>query len=160
MHEIKIIKGNMDDLEDLHQLWIQLIEYHHDIGNIGGFIYKSDRYDDLRKHLEKEIQHNKFCVMVAKLDGQSIGFAKANILSYPTFFEDNVFCMIGQIFVQEEFRGKGIGSRLINTIEEWAKEKDINQVRLGLNYKNKRSFSFYEKLDYKPTSITLKKRLK
>lgn len=52
---------------------------------------------------------------------------------------------IGGLFVKDSEIGKGIGSRLMDFIEDYAHSKGINHVRL---YSTKFAFNFYKKRGY------------
>lgn len=52
---------------------------------------------------------------------------------------------IGRIAVLEEFRGQGIGSKLVKVCEEEAKKQGFNKVKLAAQLE---SIPFYEKLGY------------
>ena len=53
------------------------------------------------------------------------------------------------IVVDKNYRGKGYGKRLMEKIEEWAKENNCNGIRLTSNANRKAAHLFYEKIGYK-----------
>lgn len=62
----------------------------------------------------------------------------------------NLF-FISNIFVEEEYRGKGLGKKLMLEIENSAKELGCNILRL--NTFNKKTDKFYLDVGYKQTII-------
>jgi ribosomal protein S18 acetylase RimI-like enzyme len=57
---------------------------------------------------------------------------------------------IRNLFIKPEFRGKGIGKKLMSFVENSAKEKNIERVFLSSNIS---VAGFYEKLGYKSIDI-------
>ena len=53
------------------------------------------------------------------------------------------------IVVDKNYRGKGYGKRLMEKIEEWAKENNCNGIRLTSNTNRKEAHLFYENMGYK-----------
>lgn len=53
---------------------------------------------------------------------------------------------IGGLFIKSSAIGKGIGTKLMDFIENYARSKNIRQVRL---YSTKFAFNFYKKRGYK-----------
>jgi putative acetyltransferase len=57
---------------------------------------------------------------------------------------------IRKMFVKAEFRGKeyGVGQRLLDTLETWARKHDMNYLCLGTVEKLKAAMRFYERNGY------------
>jgi GNAT superfamily N-acetyltransferase len=49
------------------------------------------------------------------------------------------------VVIDKKYRGKGYGKRLMEEMEEWAKENNCNGIRLT----SKEAHSFYKKMGYK-----------
>ena len=62
------------------------------------------------------------------------------------------------IYVDETFRGQGVGKLLLESFENWAKEKYEDFV-IEITYinNNENAQKFYESLGYKPVKTTLRK---
>lgn len=72
------------------------------------------------------------------------------------FYEyDGSFAQIGVFVVDEKYRGKGIGKKLLITAEKWAEEQGALKVLInsGNRDERKESHSFYNKMGYKAKSI-------
>ena len=59
------------------------------------------------------------------------------------------------IAVEEEYRGKSIGNKLLNILESTLIKEDINEIHLEVRVSNHKAIKFYEKHGYK--RIRLKK---
>lgn len=60
-----------------------------------------------------------------------------------TFLESKPFLEIGGLIVDENYRSKGIGRKLLQSIKEWAMKKDIHEIRVRSNVKRTRAHGFY-----------------
>lgn len=60
-----------------------------------------------------------------------------------TFLESKPFLEIGGLIVDENYRSKGIGRTLLESIKEWATKKDIHEIRVRSNVKRTRAHRFY-----------------
>lgn len=75
------------------------------------------------------------------------------------WYKDGNVAWIEDVFIDEAYRGKGIGSQAINAAEEIIKHKDgYNAVCIDVVPKNTNALSLYHKLGYDTLSmITLRK---
>ncbi len=62
------------------------------------------------------------------------------------------------IYVKSEHRKKGLGKKLINMAENWAKERGDRQIGLQVFINNKSAINLYEKLGYETESLSMIKR--
>ena len=62
-------------------------------------------------------------------------------------FDENGKAHIGRIAVQKDYRGKGNGTKIINVLEKYAKEKGYKECVLSAQLSAQ---GFDEKLGYKP----------
>jgi GNAT superfamily N-acetyltransferase len=93
-------------------------------------------------------------VLVAKLDGQVIGFAVLEIKEAPPFASlvPRMYAYISDFGVKKAFQNNGIGKQLFFACVEWAKEKDASSLELNVWEFNQKAITFYEKLGMKPLS--------
>jgi predicted N-acetyltransferase YhbS len=55
---------------------------------------------------------------------------------------------IGGLVVSPQWRHKGIAEKLLEIGKEWAKSKDIKQVRVRVNVMRKEAFDFYQHMGF------------
>lgn len=97
--------------------------------------------------------------LVAELDGEIVGMAG---LCSSLFYEyDGSYVRIVAFVVDTNHRRKGIGKKLIQEAENWA--KDQGAIAIGLNSGNrverKNAHQFYLNMGYKDKSIGFSKSL-
>ena len=95
-----------------------------------------------QNHLPDEVvyeEDTRFAVFVKDDSGNVVGGIRAN--AYWNY------CIIELLWLSEAVRGKGIGSKLMNAAETYARDKGFEYVRTEtLSFQAK---PFYEKLGYK-----------
>lgn len=80
-------------------------------------------------------------------------------LKYPKLEDDEYY--ISNLAVYSEFRGQGIGKKLLNAIEERVKEANYKKISLYVELDNNGAIKLYEKFGFKITkSVTFPLRLK
>ncbi|SDK26938.1 GNAT family N-acetyltransferase [Sediminibacillus albus] len=66
---------------------------------------------------------------------------------------------IYDVKLDEEQRGKGLGTRTMEALDEYAKSVGVKQIRLHVFGHNHRAKSLYEKTGYEVTDYHMQKRL-
>ena len=80
-----------------------------------------------------------------------IRFAKGKI------YNKNIL-ILEAIYVDETFRGQGVGKLLLESFENWAKEKyEDFVIEITHIYSNEKARKFYEQMGYTTSKITLRK---
>jgi GNAT superfamily N-acetyltransferase len=92
--------------------------------------------------LNKILLDNEHCAYAAIDEGKLIGWIHA---FYVINLESKSFVEIGGMVVDEYYRGKGIGKKLIEKVEGWAIQKECNRLRVRSNVKRKNAHKFYNR---------------
>ena len=130
------------------------------------------RYDAGRVAVERH-GDGAALVLVAVLDGLPqhllVADSEGNIIGAVLFLVDvpdpepwsqpRRFGYIEEVVVSEEYRGRGIGKRLLESISDWAKTQGLDEVGLHVWQRNHRATTFYESLGYEITRHTMRKCL-
>jgi len=74
-------------------------------------------------------------------------------------FKDLFYCDLHYIQVSPEYRNKGIGIKLMEKAQEWAKKQKCQEIRLGTNVHNKAAIGLYHKCGYKITRVLMEKKI-
>lgn len=59
------------------------------------------------------------------------------------------------MFVEEPYRGQGVGAQLAQRFLKWAKEQGAEQITVTAYAANERAIAFYQGLGFKPKNLTL-----
>ncbi|MEF7440702.1 arsinothricin resistance N-acetyltransferase ArsN1 family A [Paenibacillus lautus] len=96
-------------------------------------------------------QHqDRYAVIVAEYDNEVIGWASLNPYSQRCAY-DGVADL--SIYIDRAFRGKGVGSILLERLEEIAKEKDFYKIVLFTFPFNHGGQGLYHKLGYRDVGV-------
>ena len=89
-------------------------------------------------------------VFVAVVDEKVIGFCCTRI--YSSFCYSVRYAEINEIYVDDSFQHKGIGTALLTYAEEYLKDNNIVNIQLFTGGENFSAQTFYEKNGYEKTN--------
>lgn len=91
--------------------------------------------------------------------GEVIGWAHAYIRALIT---DPPNIELGGLVVDERYRSCGVGAKLVQRVENWARGRGIEAVFVRSNIKRERAHKFYQRIGYTvlKTSLTFHKWLR
>jgi len=72
---------------------------------------------------------SKSRLLVAEIDDKIAGFAKVDFLTIQKFFNETRILYVDDIYTMEEYRGKGVAKFVLEEVEKFAKEQDINWLK-------------------------------
>lgn len=91
------------------------------------------------------------CVMVAELNGTVVGMCTAQLLVSTA--EGGLAALVEDLVVDNEYRRRGIGKKLLLSVEKWASEKGARRLELLAYHNNTPALAFYEKMNWKCTRL-------
>ena len=119
--------------------------------NINSTIVVKDCYKNYLNSTERKI-------FIATQDNQVVGFCPIVIKTEKTVVKPIIF--LQALFVEQNFRHQKVATRLIETIENWAKENFNNSLlELEALNNNTYAFDFYRNLGFAPIRTTLRKNV-
>lgn len=103
--------------------------------------------DRIRKSLTKALSPStRSVIFLLCEDDVYKGFAFANIASGLESGGD--YLWINEIFIDDDFRNKGLASKIMYRIEEWSKESDIGYIACSTGMANIRAVNLYKNKGY------------
>ncbi|MEP2238410.1 MAG: GNAT family N-acetyltransferase [Maribacter sp.] len=118
-------------------------------------IRKSDvHYYDLNALMENP----RATVMVA-CDGDKI-VATGYALEKPArhYLDHKTFAYLGFMYTDPEYRGKGINGKIVATLQDWALNMGLTEIRLHVYEENEPAIKAYEKKGFKKHLIEMRLR--
>jgi ribosomal protein S18 acetylase RimI-like enzyme len=113
----------------------------------------------MRERCGKEAGH----ILVAEDgDGVVVGYAAVMTECSSTDEIDEVpysFGQLADLMVAAQYRGRGIGRKLIDACEEIARAAGRSEFRIGVLARNDRAHGVYRRLGFADHHITMRKRL-
>jgi GNAT superfamily N-acetyltransferase len=146
---VVIRKGRLSDLEDLVALLRDLFLIEADFTADAGV-----QRQGLLLMLEAGPDRR---VVVAEADGQVVGMGTAQTLVSTA--EGGPVGLVEDVVVQSGYRDLGLGRRLLQAIEQWARARGLRRLQLLADRTNVPALRFYDKTGWKTTQlICLRKR--
>ena len=146
--EINIRRASRSDIPRIVELWEALGWLHRKKYGYDNELFrqKKNSVSLYKIFLSKRVRARNVAVFVAEVDGRIIGhvIVSGNTLRPPLFVHGKE-AFIDEIFVEESYRRKGIGTKLLEEAEAWAKKRGIFSIGLFVSTKNKGAFSAYRK---------------
>jgi N-acetylglutamate synthase-like GNAT family acetyltransferase len=102
--------------------------------------------------LETLLSDSEHALLVAETEeGKVVGWVHGLVRK---LLIHDVHIEIGGLVVDEAYRGRGVGEKLMAEIEAWAKGKGIQAVFLRSNIIREEAHEFYEKVGYEMTKTS------
>ncbi|MFV5688981.1 GNAT family N-acetyltransferase [Flavobacterium sp. ZT3R25] len=153
MHTINIRKAHPNDLE-------KLLEFEQ------GIITAERPFDPTLKegkihyyNIEKMISAADVELLVAEIDSEIIGCGYARIETAKPYLNHETYAYLGFMYTNENHRGKGVNSRIIEALKDWCHSKDISELRLDVYNDNSPAIKAYEKVGFKKHLINMRMAL-
>lgn len=110
---------------------------------------------DLDRRVGREIQREKYTqynqldeikeVIVVYLDGKAVGAGAIRKYTYGDILDATE---LKRVFVREEYQGRGIGTKLVLALIDWAKELGYHRIILETGTLLKESCHIYKKVGF------------
>ena len=149
MMKMKIEIPQIKDYELVNKLAVQVHELH-----VG---WRPDLFISVDEVISKEYFNELILnkeILVAKIDDKIVGYIIFNIrekeipsMRYRKQLNIEAMC------VDENHRGKGIGTQLLKCVKEFAIENNCTDLYLTVNEENKNAIKTYEKFGMKVKNI-------
>jgi ribosomal protein S18 acetylase RimI-like enzyme len=106
-----------------------------------------------------KMHHGK--IIVAELDSEIAGYASVWTRVQSEELEDGYFeyGLVADLMVRAKFRNRGIGRRLLESAEEYARVCHVKWLRVGVLSTNGAARELYTSLGFSDNYIQLEKRL-
>ena len=95
-------------------------------------------------------------VLVAIVDGEIVGSGYAKILPAEPYQKFTAYAYLGFMFVKPAFRESGINKKILTGLINWARSKNLNEVRLQVYQENTAAINAYLKSGFKPNLLEMR----
>jgi GNAT superfamily N-acetyltransferase len=147
------------DVVAIGKLWEKLVAFHQELDADmpaatlqGASLYArslSDRLED---------SHTR--VLVAEEDGRIVGYVLGVVVDLmPEMFEQEAGGFLADIFVEEAYRGRGVGTDLVNALVDWFRSKGLHYYEWHVAAENQVALAFWEKMGGRNWQIRMRARI-
>jgi len=158
MTEATVRHGTRDDLPLLEPLWVSVHHRHAEaMPELAPYVSDAQTWA-VRGALYAELLAKPDTVLLlAEVDGRLIGYGLAHVMAVgDTWLPDTwaTGARIGEIeslAVLPEYRGRGVGTRLLDALEHELDNDGVRDLVLGVLPGNAAAIRLYERRGYRPT---------
>ncbi len=104
-----------------------------------------------RRGLELMMNNPACCILVAEDEGEVIGMCSGQVTVSTA--EGGLALLVEDVVVKSNRQCRGVGSRLLRALSNWAMERGISRLQLLADRNNKKALGFYQKLGWQSTSL-------
>lgn len=143
--------GGRELLDEVEPLWVGLKEHHKERSEQFRHEFEAITFDIRKRMLEDKAYEGSVLVEVARDTdaGKAVGYC---ISSVNRFKQGE----LESIFVEAEFRGRGIGDRLIKRSIAWMDETGARAKVIAVVTGNEQALGFYAHYGFLPRQYILK----
>ncbi len=154
---IKIRKATIKDLDGVLILVKKLIDFHHDLDTC----YRpASKRRLMKSFLEKTFREKNTEIFVAEENKIIVGYLMINVSKTQQRYSFSKMGSVWDIFIEEEYRRKGLTKKLLREALEWFRLKGVRNIELSVNFKNKIGIKTWQKLGFSNQEITMFMKLK
>lgn len=154
---LRVRPATAQDLDAMAPLFAEVdqlhIEHHPERFRSPGFPPRTSDY------LEQVLASPHQVFLVAELERRLCGLVHVAVYEAPAIplFVPRLNGVVSDLVVAREFRGRGIGKRLLGEAEVWARNHGATSIELWVYEFNQSARRFYEALGYGTLSRTMSK---
>ncbi len=143
--DVRIEKCNSGDLDEIIEIGIKTYydTFHTNCSKEVMDSYLKEAFT--KKKISSEVNNKNSHFYFAYVDNKLAGYIKINTDDAQCDLKDQNGLEIERIYVKKEFKGKGVGQKLMNLGIEKAKEFNKDFVWLGVWEINQAAIEFYKK---------------
>ncbi len=150
MHRIHFREATIDDLDALLALEQKVIDAERPFNSS---IKASDAYYYDIKNL---ISESRSVLIVAEYANKIIATGYSQIRSSKPSLNHENHAYLGFMFVDDQFRGRGINQSIIQSLIEWSVNQGIKDLYLDVYKDNQSAIKAYEKIGFKSSIVEMK----
>jgi RimJ/RimL family protein N-acetyltransferase len=102
-----------------------------------------------RKMIENMSKSENSTIIVAESDNELVGY----LVVFGGGAKRNMYSAYIVIGILEEYRGKGVGTKLFEALENWASDNNIHRLELTVVTQNEAGVSLYKKMGFEIEGI-------
>ena len=151
MESVAIRKASLEDLEIIRKLNNNLFKLEKE--NYDPTLVENWPLSDSGKEYFEDLINNHY-VIVALINQEIVGYL-AGTINEQGLYEKIQYGELNNMLIKDEYRGYGIGKKLIDSFKDYCKTNDIHDIKVVASFANKSAIEFYHKNGFNDFNITL-----
>jgi GNAT superfamily N-acetyltransferase len=149
--DFTIRPGRREDAAEAARLWMQSAEEHtsHDR------VYETSPGAEktMRRFLADVANSSYSFIFVAVVGDRTVGFISGELRQGSPTFLPKTWASVDDVFIEPEYRNRGMGRALLQSVHAWAQERGADGISLQVAAANSRGRKFYENLGFRDVSV-------
>jgi GNAT superfamily N-acetyltransferase len=149
--DFTIRAGRKDDAVEAARLWMRSAEEHtaHDR------VYETapGAEKTMRRFLVDVANSGYSFLFVVAAGDRTVGFISGELRQGSPTFLPRTWASVDDVFVEPEYRNRGMGRALLQSVRDWAQERGADGISLQVAAANARGRKFYEDLGFREISV-------
>lgn len=151
---VKIIPAATKDIKNIQNLNSLLFKKEH--SDYDNTLNLNWTFNEGAKYFADQIKNNDACLLMAKIDNKIVGYLSGTIhKKLNTHRTLTNQAELENMIVLEDYRNKQIGAKLTRSFIDWAKKKDITNIKVVASATNKQAINFYKKNGFQEYNCVL-----
>jgi len=159
---LEITRGNADDIDSLEPLWVAVHHAHRAaMPELAPYVDDAETWREHRPLYVSLFERPDTFLFLARVDGELVGYALGCVAPAAEGWAADTWRVgdrIGELeslSVLPDHRGEGIGSKLLDAVDQEFAKLDVDDVVIGALPGNTGALKLYERRGFKPTWIYL-----
>jgi ribosomal protein S18 acetylase RimI-like enzyme len=149
--DFTIRPGRKEDAAETARLWMRSAEEHtaHDR------VYQTapGAEKTMRRFLADVANSGYSFLFVVAAGDRTVGFISGELRQGSPTFLPKTWASVDDVFVEPEYRNRGMGRALLQSVQSWARERGADGISLQVAAANARGRKFYEDLGFREVSV-------
>ena len=138
---VDVVEARLEHIPGIVDRWKELMDYHRELDSL--FSRRPDGHLRFGRFVGECIGNPEFIVQAAIAGPTIVGYALAKEERYPPVFERSHHCSLFDLCVAVGRQEQGIGTRLLEAVERWARSRGLDRMELRVSVHNPRGRSFW-----------------
>src|SRR6187551_3470571 len=156
---LKIRRATSADLRHIGRLGVLLVAVHHEFDSRRFLAPTPRTREGYAGFLASQLEEPDAAVFVAEVNGDVIGYAYAAVESYDYMSLRGPAGVLHDIIVDAEWRGRGVGRRLLEAALAYAASRGLEQIVLSTAERNDGAQRLFASMGFRPTMIEMTREL-
>lgn len=140
---------SLKEIDLIKPLWESNRKFHEESSTFFGQSYKKITFEEKRNYFYS-LKEESIKITVSMVDKHCIGYCLS--------FVNNDIGEVNSLHVHYNYRGNGVGEKLVSEHIKWMKDRGCLQIGVNVSQENSKTISFYKKLGFFPNTIYMQQK--
>ena len=148
--DVEVREAETSDVEAVSVLWVELTRLHAQLDPI--WAAREGAQATYQDHLCRLMARPDTTVQVAVASNLVVGYTAALVARPNPTVKRPSYGLLLDLMVAEGWRLRGVGTRLVQAVERWCRERGLGRLELNVAVANPDAVRFWQRLGFRPYS--------